>query len=377
MSLEDNIILNIYSVAIILIIYYHALKLFEKDSLSDKLYMLILHVTFFMLVLDTLSRFDGNTSAICVLFNHIGNLAIFLMNPVLPSLWVLYVHFQVFRDEKRLRRLFYPLCMVNVINAVIVILSQFFGWYYYIDSVNVYHRGPFFLFPVIIAIMLMLAAFIIIIKNRKSIGEKRLFSLIFFAIPPFISIIFQTVFYGLSLMLNSVVLSLLVVFINIQNHSMYTDYLTGVNNRKKLDTYLKEKVNLSTREKGFSAILIDINNFKHINDTYGHDVGDNALETAAKLLKSCLRTGDFIARFGGDEFCIILDITNKRDLEMLVDRINKCLENHNRSGSHLYDLEFSMGYAVYDCKLHKSVEEFLKHIDVLMYENKNAYKNKL
>ncbi|NLM09823.1 MAG: diguanylate cyclase [Clostridiaceae bacterium] len=82
------------------------------------------------------------------------------------------------------------------------------------------------------------------------------------------------------------VLSLLVVFLKIQNYSMHTDYLTGVNNRKKLDAYLKERVSLSTEGKGFSAVLIDINSFKYINDTFGHDIGDNALETAAKLLKS-------------------------------------------------------------------------------------------
>jgi diguanylate cyclase (GGDEF)-like protein len=165
--------------------------------------------------------------------------------------------------------------------------------------------------------------------------------------------------------------------LNIQNHSMYTDHLTGVNNRKKLDAYLKEKVSLSTGEKGFSAILIDINNFKYINDTYGHDIGDNALETVAKLLKSCIRTNDFIARFGGDEFCIVLDISNISDLEAMVCRINNCLEKYNKSGTHLYELGFSMGYAVYAYHLHKSAEEFLKQVDILMYESKQAYKNKL
>jgi len=224
--------------------------------------------------------------------------------------------------------------------------------------------------------MLMLVAFMIIIINRKSLGKKRFFSLIFFAIPPFISIIIQITFYGTSFMLNSVVLSLLVVFINIQNYSIYTDYLTGLNNRKKLDAYLKEKINSSAKEKGFSAILIDINNFKYINDTYGHNIGDNALETVAKLLRSCLRTSDFIARYGGDEFCIVLDISNERDLEALVRRINSTFEKHNKSGSQLYKLEFSMGYAVYDYRSRMSAEEFISLVDKLMYENKQANKNK-
>jgi diguanylate cyclase (GGDEF)-like protein len=377
MSREISIILNIYSIAIILIIYFHALKFFEKDSLPDKLYMLILYITILMLGVDILSRFDGNTAIIYLVFNAVGNFVIFLMSPVLPSLWVAYVHFQVFREERKTRRLFYPLCIINAINAIILIFSQFFGWFYYIDSGNIYHRGPLFLFPAFITIMLMLVAFTLTVINRRNLEKKSFLSLIFFAIPPFISIILQIAFYGISLMLNSVVLSLLVVFLNIQNHSMYTDHLTGVNNRKKLDAYLKEKVSLSTGEKGFSAILIDINNFKYINDTYGHDIGDNALETVAKLLKSCIRTNDFIARFGGDEFCIVLDISNISDLEAMVCRINNCLEKYNKSGTHLYELGFSMGYAVYAYHLHKSAEEFLKQVDILMYESKQAYKNKL
>jgi len=170
---------------------------------------------------------------------------------------------------------------------------------------------------------------------------------------------------------------MLVIFLNIQNHSMYTDYLTGVSNRKKLDAYLKQKISLNAKGKPFSAILIDINNFKHINDTYGHDIGDNALETAANLLKSCIRTSDFIARYGGDEFCVVVDITNKSDLDALVGRIKNCIEKFNTIGSNIYKLDFSMGYAVYDSQLYKSAEEFLRHVDMLMYENKQVYKNKL
>lgn len=304
MSLKFNIILNIYSIAILLVIYFHLLELYEKDSFPGKLYMLILRVTVLMLGIDIISRFDGNSSVIYPVLSQVGNFSIFLMNLVLPSLWLAYVHFQVFRDERRTRRLFYPLWIINAINAVALILSQFFGWFYHIDSNNVYHRGPFFFIPVIIAVMLMLAAFVIIVKNHGKLGEKSFISLIFFAVHPFIGIILQLIFYGISIVLNSVVLSLLVVFLNIQNHSMHTDHLTGISNRKKLDAYLKEKISLSTREKAFAAILIDINNFKYINDTYGHNMGDNALETSANLLKSCLRSGDFIARYGGDEFCI-------------------------------------------------------------------------
>ena len=374
MDLTYNIIINIYSIALLIIICHNSLKHDEKESLQHKLYMMVLKNTILMLVVDILSRFDGKPDTVYPVINHLGNFMIFLLNPILPSLWLLYVHVQVFQDEKETKRLIYPLLAINALNAVMVILNQFFGWFYYIDSDNIYHRGPLFLFSALITVALILVAFVLIIVNRKKIEKRHYFSLVFFAVPPFVCIILQIIFYGMSLMLNSVVLSLLMVSLNIQNHSMYTDYLTGVNNRKKLEIYLKEKISTSTEDKTFSAIMIDLNSFKSINDTFGHDMGDNALQVFAKLLNSCLRSNDFIARFGGDEFFIVLDISNRMDLEEIVRRINVCVEKYNESGERPYKLDFSIGYAVYDYHSHMKAEEFQKQIDILMYENKQANK---
>ena len=155
---------------------------------------------------------------------------------------------------------------------------------------------------------------------------------------------------------------------------MDTDYLTGVYNRKKLEAYMKYKINTSSKRNTFSAILIDLNNFKSINDTFGHDMGDQALETSVMLLKSCLRANDFLARYGGDEFYIILDVSNKNDLERTVSRIYRCLETYNANTENSYSLGFSMGYAVYNFYSHMKAEEFQKHIDILMYENKRTHK---
>lgn len=175
-------------------------------------------------------------------------------------------------------------------------------------------------------------------------------------------------------MLNGVVLSILIVFLNIQNHSIYTDYLTGVNNRNKLDIYLKEKISASNKNKTFSAIMIDLNDFKCINDTYGHDIGDDALQISAKLLNSCIRVKDLIARFGGDEFCIVLDTSDIVDLESIVSRMKSSFEKYNEFSDKPYKLGFSCGYAVYDYDSNMNVEEFQKHIDKLMYENKQVEK---
>lgn len=374
MNLVNNLVINIYSIALLIIICLYSLKHAEKESLQYKLYIMMLQITILMLVMDIFSRFDGKSDTIYLIINHFGNFMVFLLSPILPSLWLLYVHCQVFHEEWKTRRLFYPLFVINAVNTVMLVLSQFYGWLYYIDLDNIYHRGPLFLLPASITISLILAAFVLVIVNRKKIEKKSYFSLVFFAVPPFVCIILQIIFYGISLMLNSVVLSSLIVFLNIQNQNMHIDYLTGVNNRKKLEIYLKEKIRTSTENKTFSAIMIDLDNFKSINDTFGHDMGDYALETSAKLLKSCIRSNDFIARFGGDEFCIVLDVSDRINLEKAVCRINDCIEKYNESSAKPYKLSFSMGYAVYDYHSHMKMEEFQKQIDILMYENKRTNK---
>lgn len=374
MNLANNAIINIYSIAILVIIYFHSSKQSKKESLQHRIYTIILQITMVMLVVDILGRFDGKADTIYPVINYFGNFTMFLLSPTVPSLWLLYAHYEILKEEKKTKGLIYPLIFINVINICILLLTQIFGWYYYIDSDNIYHRGPLFWLSFSIQAFLIGIAFAFIVINRKKVKKGHYFSLIFFAIPPLICMILQAAFYGFSLVLNGIVLSLFIVFLKIQNQSMYIDYLTGIYNRKKLEDYLKEKVRESTKDKTFSAILIDLNNFKFINDTFGHNEGDKALKIFAKLLNNCLRPNDFIARFGGDEFCIVLDVSEKKHLEQIIYRIDNCIAKYNQSGEQPYTLAYGIGYAVYDYNSYMKVEEFQKHIDTLMYESKKAKK---
>lgn len=376
MNLNLNLIMNVYSIIILAVIWASAVKLIDKKSFQDKLYILMLLLTAFMLSIDILSRFDGESEPINLVLNHTGNFLIFMLSPVLPSIWLLYVHFQVSNDEESTKKLLGPLLAVNALSDILLILTQFNGWYYHIDANNIYHRGPLFLLPAFFTIGLMAVAFMLTVKNRKWLEKRSFLSLTFFAVPPFLCIILQIAYYGVSLILNGVAVSLLVVFLNIQNHSIHTDHLTGISNRKNLDAYLNKKINTNTARRGFAAIMLDLDNFKTINDAFGHDMGDRALIDAARLLKKCVRANDFIARYGGDEFVILLDISSRSDLEAMIERIAKNAAEFSESGFQPYQIRFSMGYALYDFDSRISAEEFLKQVDFMMYENKQDNKNK-
>ncbi|MDF2542929.1 MAG: diguanylate cyclase protein [Herbinix sp.] len=372
MSLMGNTIINIYSIMLLIIIFFQSIKQHEKDSFQYRIFMSMIAMVIVLLIMDIFSRFDGKPDTFYYAINRFGNFMIFSLNLVMPSLWFLYVYNQVYHEESKMKRVFFYFIALNCINVIMVALSQLWGWFYYFDSNNIYHRGPLYCIPVIITGSLLIYIYYFIIKNRKRIDKNHYIALAYFLAPPCIGIIFQIIFYGISLILNCLVLSLLIVYLNIQNHNMYTDYLTGVYNRKKLDQYLKSRIEASTEDKTFSAIMIDLNNFKKINDTWGHDEGDKALRMATTLLGSCLREDDFIARFGGDEFCIILDVISQERLDEIVQRINHTFENYNATCNQPYTLSYSIGYALYDYHSKMKMEEFQKQLDMLLYDDKQC-----
>ncbi|MHB1154342.1 MAG: GGDEF domain-containing protein [Eubacteriales bacterium] len=370
MSLIFNIILNTYSIIILSIIYIYFLRLNEKVSVQNKLFMLILQTTAVILLFDIFGRFDGSRYPVFYILNHTGNFIIFLLSPVLPSLWLLYIYNYILGWSKKVKTLLYILYAVNAANFIMLLFSQYFKWYYYIDSNNIYHRGSLYLLSASVVIILLIAATFMVILNRRRIDRKHFFPLIFFAVPPFICIFLQIKFYGISMMINSVVFSMLIMFLNTQTRSIYIDHLTGVYNRKKLESYLKKKVHKCMPNKTFSAVMIDMDNFKNINDTLGHNIGDEALKNYANLLKSCLKQDDFISRYGGDEFCIVLNLSDMASLEKIVGKIKHCAEKYNETNDRPYKLGMSMGYAVYDYHSHMNAEEFQHLIDRLMYDDK-------
>ncbi|MFA0815603.1 MAG: GGDEF domain-containing protein [Anaerofustis sp.] len=377
MELTGYLGVSIYSFLILLYILFHEIRHSEKEMMSFRLFLTVLITTMFLIAFDIFSRCDGFSKPYYPFLNHLGNFLLFFFNLLLPSFWFLYVHNQVYQNDAKTKRYMVFFLLLNLLNAASVIVSQFAGWFYTIDSENIYHRGPFFAIPAAITVLLILMAGAMVLSNRKQMEKKQFSSLIFFPVPPLLCIILQLQIYGIPLMLNGTAFSLLIVFINIQYKGVSIDYLTGAYNRKAMDNYLKKKIAACRQNHSFSAILIDLDDFKDLNDTYGHDIGDEALIASVRLLRSCVREEGFLARYGGDEFCVILNTDSPKNLEQIIKEISDCFEHHNRICLHPYRLQCSMGYAIYDCGTGQSGEEFIRRIDKLMYgckrERKKTY----
>ncbi|WP_183632586.1 diguanylate cyclase [Niveibacterium umoris] len=157
-----------------------------------------------------------------------------------------------------------------------------------------------------------------------------------------------------------------------------TDNLTGVLNRLGFERALKDRVASHARDRqdGFTIAMIDLDWFKQVNDTYGHDAGDHVLRTVSARLKRGLRRTDTLARLGGDEFVIVLDgVTDEATAVTILHKIrNTVLEPIELDGGAIAHVGASIGLTIANDEL-CGAEELLRRADVAMYEVKKAGRN--
>lgn len=360
-----------FSLLILFIIFLQALKTMDRTNRQDRVFLWLMGATVIIIVFDMVSRFRdlANQWSIGPLSN-VATFLLFAFHHIIALTWVLYIDTQLNFSPKRTKIIRYFVVSVMILQFLATILNLKYHFFYQINEAFEYARGPFYYIVTIVTFSILIAAYVLLFLNIKHVEKKYVVPLVAFAAPPVAGVILQFIFVGSSFMLPGVIISIFILFLRIQTRSIYTDYLTGANNRKRLDRYLNERISYANDKKTFSGILLDVNNFKNFNDTFGHDLGDIVLQEAVDVLKSALRTNDFVARYGGDEFCIILDISNQKDLEKAVQRIRDKVMLYNQVNTHDFELSFSMGYAVYDGSHKLRCDEFIKILDQKMYLDK-------
>lgn len=157
-----------------------------------------------------------------------------------------------------------------------------------------------------------------------------------------------------------------------------TDELTQIANRRAFFIKGAEEILRARRyHLPLSIIMLDIDRFKVINDTFGHDSGDFALQCVAATLSQGIREVDIVGRLGGEEFAILLPNTKIQDAHQLAERLRKEIEEHSCMKREFNQtLTASFGVAEYGLHL-KNLDEFLKNADSAMYQAKNSGRNRV
>jgi len=155
-----------------------------------------------------------------------------------------------------------------------------------------------------------------------------------------------------------------------------TDALTGISNRFHFEMTIKKMIDeFKNTNSTFVLLFIDIDNFKMINDSFGHLIGDNLLKEVSKRLKFCLRIDDFVARMGGDEFSVILKDVEINDLlNVFIKKIRKVLSTPYHIGKNTFCINTSIGVSCYPTD-GTNESTLLQNADIAMYHAKTMGKN--
>ncbi|WP_137135106.1 PleD family two-component system response regulator [Rhizobium sp. FKY42] len=158
-----------------------------------------------------------------------------------------------------------------------------------------------------------------------------------------------------------------------------TDGLTGLHNRRYLDNHLKTLFNrAAARSRPLSVCITDIDRFKSVNDTYGHDAGDEILREFARRIRSTVRGADLACRYGGEEFVVVMPDTDAHSAASIAERLRGIIEAAPfalPSGGSL-QITASLGIASYTAGV-ETPEQLLKNADRALYEAKNSGRNRV
>lgn len=386
MNILASIEIGFIGVVVLAVLFFYSRKNQRSADgylLDQRLFQMMLIANAAMLVLDMLMVvLNGQTFMLARELNIAATFLFYLVNPVLPMLWIIYVDYKIYASEMRIKKMMFLYALPFDIHSVLCIISLWNGFFFNVSPENLYSRGPFlsYIFSPVICFSYLVIPVVMMLFYRKSLADSSdslnsYYALLLFPIPPLIGGIVQILYPPVALVWMCTVLSILILFINVQNAEILTDHLTGLYNRRQLEAHIDWKLRKITPPLKLVGIMLDINKFKSINDLLGHDVGDLAIEQAGDILRRSLRKGDFVARYGGDEFVIVLEVVETEKVERIIERIRNNCAALNSAENADYSIDFSVGYKAYDGSEKVTLRQFLTEIDREMYIDKKRFRD--
>ena len=318
-------------------------------------------------ILDSfVSYADGKPGTLTRIISIGGNSLLYVYNLVVGSGILALVAKHI--NKKISKSQYITAWALVILESLLLIINLFEPIVFSIDENNVYSRQPFYFIYLAAAAYLVGYCLIIYLSARLRDGSLRYFPVWEFLIPILLGVIIQMYLYGISLQPVCFAVAFGSIVICLQKENLYIDKLTGAYNRYELEKilqhYKKRKMNR------FAAIMLDMNDFKAINDNYSHKEGDEALCNLAKILVGVVTNDGNVIRFAGDEFIVLINDCDKEELEEYIACINEAIDKYNKESGKPYNLSAAIGGETFDIS---EDPDFLGVIDNLMYENKSEY----
>ncbi|WP_407442676.1 GGDEF domain-containing protein [Fibrobacter sp.] len=281
--------------------------------------------------------------------NNILNAGFFSQTAVLGYCWLRYSYFlddTAVYYEKGVR--FYLFLVPMFLAIVVCVASIWTGWVFTVDEQNCYHRGPMLWLHVVFSISYMIFVFCRALykafKKGNFVYKDKFLAIASLGYLPVACEAVQLSFPGEAVFCVGTTFGLLIVFFENQNQMISLDPLTKMNNRVQMNRFLDSKMKANDFSKRLVLFIMDLDMFKHINDTYGHMEGDRALLLVSDVLKRCLGPkGHFLARFGGDEFVAVAELKDQVEAYEIRSEIEETVAE--KASGLPYPLTLSIGFA--------------------------------
>lgn len=323
--MQWDIVPEIVAALVIFIILLNSRDINNKPSARDKMFRFSLYYTIFCTALNILStQTVYYSNDIPLWINMVVNTSYFALYPPLPVVFIFYILLYVFElapAEHRRRLNMFSIVLISSLVAYIavVFLNLKTGWIFSFDAQGRYIRGPMNQLSLVVAIFQILAAITAIWVERKYL-DKSFFKVILW-LPPlsFAIIILQILFPEIILTGTAIMIAILSVYLNFQTRRISIDNLTQFPNRESFISNLEHFRRFSRKAV---VMIVSLDDFKLVNDTYGQRRGDQYLRVIARGLQDLVPHGQ-IYRYGGDEFAIIDDAKHGKNLaETVMDRFS-------------------------------------------------------
>lgn len=369
-NIPEILVANGTGAFLVLFLLLYRIRISQTNQFDEKAYNFMLIVTFIATINETLSFIiDARPGFIFHILQYISNTISSASSGIIGYCWCLFVEYHIHRNFKRIKKKSRILSVPLIIATILIFINLLgTGIIFDISKENVYTRGPMNFILYIFVFVYYIESIYTVQKAKNDSILVEFFPIYFFIIPCMIGTMIQGFFFGISTIWLCVAIAFILVYIEIQISISFIDDLSGLYNRKYMNHYLNKLQN--NKAKHVYGFLMDINDFKTINDIYGHLKGDQAIIQFGKILQHSIDKDSVAIRMGGDEFVIFAILKSNEEALALKKRIEQNVRQFNIHSKEPFHLSFSIGIAKYN----GNIDTFLSAMDDSMYEAKNMHR---
>lgn len=348
----------------------------EHDRSYSSFVMICYSIIFIMLLRFVSSLFSYAHFPAIYFINAVADSCI---GALIPYLWMMFILKKLHFEGILSRRLNLLISLVPF--ALVVIFALISPFYPVLFKINLFGEavaGEFSFFMMYIPLIYSCVSILSIVyaNAKKMLADNQQEFAILFAVTAVASVLHLFCDYQyIYIYYLYCALLVLVVFVSVHEDRVFIDALTGLNNRNRFKKYLSSVMaSTSVNRSNMFLTYIDIDDFKKINDNYGHITGDLALRTVAEAMREIgSHSRSFIARLGGDEFAIISSHNSKEEYDIMLNSLKELLDEKSSNNFKEFKVKFSLGTTNLDSGS-GSINDLIKVADRRMYEQKRLKK---